>query len=545
MIDEATTCSMAANDPPSFQEVCLAMSRLDNHKAADEWGIRAEMLKHGGTVLAIELHQLIIKVWNSECIPDDWRQAVLIPIPKAGDKTLVGNYRGICIQAIAAKVYSSILKGRLQNWAESTLSEMQYGFRPRRSCTDAIFTLRCVIDRFLRKGKSLFLCFIDICKAYDSIDRDTAWNTLIHRGAPTKVVSLLRDMHSHTCCSVRLSGMGLGAQFTIETGFKQGDAISPMLFNLYLDSVIQTILPKLQELGVRVVYQVDGVLHDKPLHTLTHREFVYILLYADDIALLSESLADLKSMVEVVHNQFQAWGLAMNFDKTKVMQVGLSHPFSNDLFVAGKRIDMVESFKYLGQIFSHNGSIDLEIQQRISKALLVFNDLRKRGVWSDKVISRSTKIRIYKTTVRSVLLYCAETWPVSQQQIHKLESIQMSCLRRICGYSLLHRKTNIMIRERCRVASISSLLRYHRLRWLGHVCRMAPNRLPLTVLFADINSRGQRGRPQNTWKALIQKDIKDLSEEEGLRGTLINWWDLCRDHKGWMDLISKLADRHI
>ena len=102
-----------------------------------------------------------------------------------------------------------------------------------------------------------------------------------------------------------------------------------------------------------------------------------------------------------------------------------------------------------------------------------------------------------------------------------------------------------MIRERCRVASISSLLRYHRLRWLGHVCRMAPNRLPLTVLSADINSRGQRGRPQNTWKALIKKDIKDLSEEEGLRGTLINWWDLRRDHKGWMDLISKLADRHI
>ncbi len=75
----------------------------------------------------------------------------------------------------------------------------------------------------------------------------------------------------------------------------------------------------------------------------------------------------LKSMVEVVHNKFQAWGLALNLNKTKVMQVGLSPPVSNSFFESGKMIEMVESFKYLGQRFSHNGSIDLEIQQRISK----------------------------------------------------------------------------------------------------------------------------------------------------------------------------------
>ena len=277
----------------------------------------------------------------------------------------------------------------------------------------------------------------------------------------------------------------------------------------------------------------------------SYYEFVYILLYADDMALLSESLSQLQSMVEIVHNQFQDWGLALNFDKTKVMQVGKSPRPSWDFFVSGRKIELVDSFKYLGQIFTHNGSIEMEIQQRISKALLVFNDLRKRGVWSDKVISRSTKIRIYKTTVLSVLLYCGETWPVSQEQIHKLETVQMSCLRRICGYSLSHRKPNIKIRESCNVASISSLLRYHRLRWLGTVCRMTPDRLPIKVLFADIENRGQRGRPHLTWKALVQKDIEALSQEQGLRGTLIKWWDLCRNTKEWIDIISNLADRHI
>ncbi len=117
------------------------------------------MLKHGDTVLAMESHQLILKVWNSDCIPTDW--TVLIRIPKAADKTLVGNYREICIYAIGVKVYSNLLKCRLQNWAESTFSDMQYGFRPRRSCAHAIFHLCCGMDRCMRKGKSLFLCSIE------------------------------------------------------------------------------------------------------------------------------------------------------------------------------------------------------------------------------------------------------------------------------------------------------------------------------------------------------------------------------------------------
>ncbi len=86
---------MAGNDSPTFQ-VCLAMSRLDDHKAADAWGVKAEIEAWRHPV-GMELLKLIIKVYNSEWNPDNWRRAVLIPIPKAGDTTLIGSYRGICI----------------------------------------------------------------------------------------------------------------------------------------------------------------------------------------------------------------------------------------------------------------------------------------------------------------------------------------------------------------------------------------------------------------------------------------------------------------
>ena len=101
-------------------------------------------------------------------------------------------------QSVAAKVYSAILKKRLRHWSEEALLEVQNGFRGSRGCADAIFVLRRIIDQHVIKNKQLHICFIDIAKAYDSIDRDTAWNTILHMGAPRKIVRLLRDMHQGT-----------------------------------------------------------------------------------------------------------------------------------------------------------------------------------------------------------------------------------------------------------------------------------------------------------------------------------------------------------
>jgi hypothetical protein len=230
-------------DPPTWSEVEGAIKGLCNGKAAGVCELKAELLKFGGKDLSAVLHDLLRRVWESEKVPEEWRQAILVPIPKAGDKRDVKNYRGICVQSVAAKVYSTILKKRLRHWSEEALLEVQNGFRGNRGCADAMFVLRRIIDQHVIKNKQLHICFIDIAKAYDSVDRDTAWNTLLHRGAPPKIIRLLRDMHHGTTCTVRAPGLGLGEQFAVETGFKQGDVISPMLFNLYMDSVVRDVMP--------------------------------------------------------------------------------------------------------------------------------------------------------------------------------------------------------------------------------------------------------------------------------------------------------------
>jgi hypothetical protein len=199
-------------------------------------------------------------------MPDQWREGIIAPIWKAGDKSNVQNYPGICLQSVAAKVYSNILQARLRRWAESALLEVQYGFRNGRGCSDAIFVLRRVIDQHLVRRRPLHICFIDITKAYDSVDRETAWKALLHR-AP---------------------GLGLGETFAVETGFKQGDVISPMLFNLYMVCVIRDVMPIIKSLGITFRYTINGALHELDSRILGEEELLWILLYADDIALLTD-----------------------------------------------------------------------------------------------------------------------------------------------------------------------------------------------------------------------------------------------------------------
>jgi hypothetical protein len=165
-------------------------------------------------------------------------EGIFAPIWESWDKSNVQNFRGICLHSVAAKVYSNILQARLRRWAESVLLEVQYGLRNGsyyRGCSDAIFVLRRVIDQHLAivRRRPLHICFIDIAKAYDhghdSVDRETAWMAFLHRGAPPKIVQLLRDVHTDTRYVVRAPGLGLGSTFAVETGFKQGDVFSSML----------------------------------------------------------------------------------------------------------------------------------------------------------------------------------------------------------------------------------------------------------------------------------------------------------------------------
>ena len=119
---------------------------------------------------------------------------------------------------------------------------------------------------------------LDLTKAFDSVDRHMAWQILLSRGVPPKLVALIKDLHTSHSAIIKAE-LDSTPVFT-DTGFKQGCVLAPDLLNVTLDTIVRQLLPQLQKLGVTLAYRFDGQLMPQCI-AATHEELMWILLYAD------------------------------------------------------------------------------------------------------------------------------------------------------------------------------------------------------------------------------------------------------------------------
>ena len=110
-------------------------------------GIAAEAIKADLKTTTDVLHSLFTKVWEEETIPEDWKEGVIIKIPKKGDLTNFNNYRGIMLLSAPGKVLNRILLDKIKAAVDPLLRDQQAGFRSNQSCTDQIATLRIIIEQ--------------------------------------------------------------------------------------------------------------------------------------------------------------------------------------------------------------------------------------------------------------------------------------------------------------------------------------------------------------------------------------------------------------
>jgi len=188
--------------------------------------------------------------------------------------------------------------------------------------------------------------FIDFEKAYDSFRREVLYNILIEFGIPVKVVRLIKTFLTETYSRVRV-GKNLSDMFPINNGLKQGDALTPLLFNFALECAI-----------TRVQVNQDGLKLNG-----THQ----LLVYADDVNILGGSVHTVKENVKALIVASKETGLEVNADKTKYMvmsrnqNAGQSHSMKID----NSSFERVEELKYLGTTSTNQNSIQEEIKSRI------------------------------------------------------------------------------------------------------------------------------------------------------------------------------------
>jgi hypothetical protein len=181
-------------------------------------------MKAGGRTISCEIHKLINSIWDK-----DGMESIIVPIYKKGDKTDHTNYRGISLLPSTHKILSNILLSRLTPQAQEIIGDHQCGFQHNRSTTDHIFCICLILEKKWEYTEAVHQLFIDFKTAYYSIRREVLYN-LIALGIPMKLAKLIKMCLNETYSTAHI-GKHLSDMFPIMNGLKQGDDLSPFLFN--------------------------------------------------------------------------------------------------------------------------------------------------------------------------------------------------------------------------------------------------------------------------------------------------------------------------
>jgi hypothetical protein len=192
---------------------------------------------------------------------------------------------------------------RLDTWAEKAQlrATTQFGFRKSQGTDEGTFLLKHVIDSYRTLNKPVYAAFVDLRKAYDSIDRALLWKVLRSLGVQDWYLDTLRAMYSDVRLRVRLDGQQ-GDTFPSTRGVKQGDPLSPLLFGLFIDRLESFLAARAPTLGVNITGRL-----------------LRAILYADDIVLLAESAEDLQALLNVLEEFCTAAGMSPNPKKCEVV----------------------------------------------------------------------------------------------------------------------------------------------------------------------------------------------------------------------------------
>ena len=295
------------DDRITEEEVEKCIRCLKNNKASGQDGILNEFLKHSGKDMVTIITKLFNVVLNSGKMPNTWTTGYICPIFKGKGSTLdPDNYRGITIVSCFGKLFSSVLNRRITTFLEvnNLLGQEQSGFRKGHSTLDHIFTLHCLIDAYLSRKKKLYCTFVDFRKAYDSIQRAYLWEKILNMGISGKVLNIIKDMYDKTkLCVKHLNSYS--QYFVSNLGLLQGENLSPILFSMFLNDLKATILSS-NNIKLNNLADVADIMGAEQLELYM---YMFLLLYADDTAILAENATDMQNALTSLEQYCNRWGL--------------------------------------------------------------------------------------------------------------------------------------------------------------------------------------------------------------------------------------------
>ena len=225
------------------------------------------------------------------------------------------------------------------------------------------------------------------------------------------------------------------------------------------------------------------------------------LLFADDVVLMASSTVDLQHSLEQFTAECEAAGMRISTSKSEAMVLS-SKVVDYLLQVGNVFLPQMKEFKYLWVLFTSEGMMGREIDQRVGAAGVALHVLHHMVV-TKKELSRKVKLSIYRSVFVPTLTYGHEQWVINKRMRSRVQAAEMGFLRRVARVFLRDRVRSSAICEGLGVEPLLLCVEKSQLRWFGHLMRMPPGRLPREVFLARPTGRRPRGRPRTRWRDYI------------------------------------------
>uniref|UniRef100_A0A8D8RMY9 Craniofacial development protein 2 n=1 Tax=Cacopsylla melanoneura TaxID=428564 RepID=A0A8D8RMY9_9HEMI len=437
-------------DKITEEEFYEALVYLNDKKATGADGIPAEILKNMDQKTEKSLFDIITECYENGTIPLDFIQSKTITLPKKGNATECKNYRTIALLSHASKILLNIIKNRLRDKVEERLDDDQFGFRRGKGTREAILALRQILEKRIEKDKKTFLAFVDLEKAFDTVDWKLLFKTLHEAEIHWKDRRFILNLYKSQTTIIDVNGTRKEAR--IRRGVRQGCPLSPYLFNLFIETALNEM--KSNTRGITI-----------------GRQQIHSIRFADDIALLSESEGDLTLMLNSLDSALNKSKLKINPSKTKSMVISkLDQNIIANIRLKSEIIDQVKEFSYLGSLVTEDNKSTKDIRKRIGMAKQAFE--KKKALLSNNNLSVATRKRFIKTYIWSILLYGCETWTMRQYDRDRLEAMEMWIWRRMTKTKWIERKRNETILEEIKESRnlIESIMK-RKIKLVGHLLR--------------------------------------------------------------------------
>ena len=361
------------------------------------------------------LEKTIVEYWNNpQYEPEEFTKLRLSILPKSGDLSNPNKWRGIALGDICAKTISSILAHRLTKHLAKFGIDEQCGSLFGKGCADATFTLKSALQTLREHQQEAHVLFVDLVKAYDSVNRELLWKILKRYGIPDETITVLKKLHTNVTYI-----MSVGEEVEIEgaVGVKQGDNLGPILF-IYLIQAVATTMDKKWTFATpdfrRHGSKKDGQVKYNPslgkkvsIKTAGEKFSFWKSFYVDDAAFVYLSRKDVVDGAKLVQAHFARFGLTVHCgdkrtgadSKTEAMFFPAAGKKATDADTADiylndhKFSGYCNKFKCLGTIFTPSLKDDADINKRITSAVGAFATMKK--VLCKSKIPAKLRVRIY------------------------------------------------------------------------------------------------------------------------------------------------------